>query len=339
MNEKKATSEPIDVVYLWCDGTDPVFIRDKEKRAASCGIPYKEDNAGALRFVDNEELRYSLRSIQQNMPWVNHIFIVTNKQYPRWMKKHPKITIVDHREIMPHELLPTFNSVVIETFIHKIPGLSKKFIYFNDDVFIKNRVLPEFFFDKDRPIVRVKKGGNFFVPVNEVKCIELLKNDSVDDFRKSLLRSWYFVNKKNGYAPWVLRVHCADPFDKNVWQECLEKYPEVLKLNISPFRGGEDVQWPLIVNLEMILHGKGTYKLQKCHTNFFIKHFNNLLKKEVDWFEGAECDKTRSRILILNPMMFCINADIGMDDENRRRTRNFLKKMFPIPSDFEKIQL
>lgn len=32
------------------------------------------------RFEDNEELRYSLRSVEKFMPWVRHIYIVTNGQ-------------------------------------------------------------------------------------------------------------------------------------------------------------------------------------------------------------------------------------------------------------------
>ena len=39
--------------------------------------------------------------------------------------------------------LPTFSSPAIECHIHRIPGLSKKFIYFNDDVMLGNQVYPD----------------------------------------------------------------------------------------------------------------------------------------------------------------------------------------------------
>ena len=32
------------------------------------------------RFRDNDELRYSLRSLEQHAPWLRHIYIVTNGQ-------------------------------------------------------------------------------------------------------------------------------------------------------------------------------------------------------------------------------------------------------------------
>jgi hypothetical protein len=34
---------------------------------------------------DRDELRYSLRSLQQYMPWCRHLYIVTNGQVPQWL--------------------------------------------------------------------------------------------------------------------------------------------------------------------------------------------------------------------------------------------------------------
>lgn len=36
------------------------------------------------RYRDNQELRYSLRSIYRYAPWVRRIYIVTNGQVPNW---------------------------------------------------------------------------------------------------------------------------------------------------------------------------------------------------------------------------------------------------------------
>ena len=79
--------------------------------------------------------------------------LITNKQRPTWLKEHPKITVVDHTEIIPSELLPTFSSVVIENYLTKIPGLNEHFLYFNDDMFINRHLSPREFFDGDKPIV------------------------------------------------------------------------------------------------------------------------------------------------------------------------------------------
>ncbi len=95
-----------------------------------------EENIGDVRYVQHGELRYCLRSIDKFTPWVRRIFLMTDNQRPAWLKDHPKVTIVDHKEIIPAYLLPIFSSIAIEMHIHKIPGLAEHFIYGNDDFFI-----------------------------------------------------------------------------------------------------------------------------------------------------------------------------------------------------------
>jgi len=57
-----------------------------------------------------------------------------------------RLTVVSHEDIFPNKShLPVFSSPAIEANLHRIPGLSKKFIYFNDDVFLGAKVLPEDF--------------------------------------------------------------------------------------------------------------------------------------------------------------------------------------------------
>lgn len=56
------------------------------------------DNIGQNRFSDNDELKYSLRSLQLYAPWIRNIYIVTNGQIPRWLNlKHPRIRIITHK--------------------------------------------------------------------------------------------------------------------------------------------------------------------------------------------------------------------------------------------------
>ena len=327
-------SDAIDIVYLWCDGAEPEFRRQKEELERNGRYCYKEDNMGDVRYVENEELRYSLRSICMNAPWFNHIYIVTNKQIPKWIKLTSKLSIVDHEEIIPESVLPTFNSNVIETYIHKIPGLSEKFIYFNDDMFVNRPITPDFFFNGDRPVLRMKRGDDLFFPTVE-EGDRLLTGDKIDDFRKTLLRSWLVVVKKNKKVPWVIRSHCPDPYTKSICNYCEKKYPEIQEINVTPFRIGKDVQWQLVVNLEMISGMGMPYKLREKQINFWVRHFNKFLLRTVDEYEGTECDKTRNRIKNLNPMMFCLNSDVHMNKENRRKSRLFLEDLFKKPSVFE----
>ncbi|WP_352074796.1 hypothetical protein [Escherichia coli] len=52
------------------------------------------------------------------------MYIITDNQTPEWIDLYSNVTIIDHRDIIPKEYLPTFNSHVIEAYLHKI----KRFI-------------------------------------------------------------------------------------------------------------------------------------------------------------------------------------------------------------------
>lgn len=112
----------------------------------------QDEDISASRFEDNEELRYSLRSIEKHAPWVRHVFIVTNGQIPSWLNlDNPRVTVVSHQEIFLNTShLPTFSSPAIESHIHRIPGLSQKFIYMNDDVMFGTHVWPDDFYSHSK---------------------------------------------------------------------------------------------------------------------------------------------------------------------------------------------
>ncbi len=165
--------EPIDIVYTWVDGNDPAWQAIKESYLAAAikknrSVAWSKswakmvvllDGATQNRFVDNDELRYSLRSVFKYAPFVNHIYIITMNQRPAWLASHPKITIIDHTQIFKNQDdLPTFNSHALESNLHRIPGLSEYFIYFNDDVFLGAPVAPEDFFVDDKLNVFFEQG-------------------------------------------------------------------------------------------------------------------------------------------------------------------------------------
>ena len=130
---------PVDVVYLWVDGNDPAWR--KKRRLAQARLGAGHDPKLAIfgnvegRFRDNDELRYSLRALEQFFPDHGQVYLVTDAQTPAWLQTHPGITVVDHRALIPASALPTFDSGHIESYIHHIPNLSECYFYFNDDVF------------------------------------------------------------------------------------------------------------------------------------------------------------------------------------------------------------
>ncbi len=57
----------------------------------------KIDDMSESRFADNQELRYSLRSLEKNAQWIRNVYIVTNGQIPNWLNlENPRVKIITH---------------------------------------------------------------------------------------------------------------------------------------------------------------------------------------------------------------------------------------------------
>lgn len=79
-----------------------ILVMCNNKSSDICApVPFKskqDEDVSASRFEDNEELRYSLRSVERHAPWVRHIFIVTNGQIPSWLNlDNPRVTVITHQ--------------------------------------------------------------------------------------------------------------------------------------------------------------------------------------------------------------------------------------------------
>ena len=112
----------------------------------------EKNGVSEARFRDYGFLRYWFRGVEKFAPWVRKIHFVTSGQKPEWLDaNHPKLNLVSHKDYIPAQFLPTYNSVVIERYLHKIPDLAEHFVYFNDDFYIINRIGTERFFRNGLP--------------------------------------------------------------------------------------------------------------------------------------------------------------------------------------------
>ncbi|MFJ4321994.1 stealth conserved region 3 domain-containing protein [Streptomyces tricolor] len=138
---------PVDAVYTWVDGDDPVMAVKRRAHQALSDNVIAPRETGASRYTSHDELKYALRSLEMYAGFVRHVYLVTDSQTPAWLDPDAEgLTIVDHRDILPADALPVFNSHAIESRLHRIPGLSEHYLYFNDDVFINRPVRAEHFF-------------------------------------------------------------------------------------------------------------------------------------------------------------------------------------------------
>ena len=124
-NSELLKNEPIDVLIKYIDLNDDTLNRR--------GIhQIKKD-------FENCELRYSIRSILQNIPWIRKIFILMPNEKVRFFKS--KEEIEDKIVYVKDKDLLGFDSGNIKAFLfnlHKMKkfGISENFIYMDDDYFI-----------------------------------------------------------------------------------------------------------------------------------------------------------------------------------------------------------
>ncbi len=155
------SAQPIDAVITWVDGSCLYHQQKRKPYMPTTTCAQTEGNA-PTRFAHCGEIDFCVRSLLYFAPWLRRIYIITDQQQPALMQRiktsiyRDKVALIDHREIFSgyEHLLPTFNSLAIETMLWRIKGLSKNFIYLNDDIFIIKPIQPEDFFTKKGIVVR-----------------------------------------------------------------------------------------------------------------------------------------------------------------------------------------
>lgn len=293
------------------------------------------DSVGDHRFVDNEELRYSLRSLERYAPWIHHVYIVTDRQVPKWLNTaYEKVTVVDHADIMPREMIPCFAASTIERYIVNIPGLCEHFLYGNDDMFFGRPITPEFFYQENgRPYVYVKYYEKFRAIKDEADFKK--KYASVATWMQTNLNAWKLLYEQYGKREFYVAAHTIDSYCKSLFTKTLARYAAAFKrISHLRFRDSQHIARS-IFGLDMVYHGDAELKLIEA-PSFWQKHIHK--SKGYSWtcYCGSEDEKTRKQIVRFEPYLFCINADSHSTQENKDKMRQFYEQLFPKPSAFEK---
>ena len=311
------SDKKIDLVYLWVDGEDENWLKKKAHyQPEKCD----EEAIKKCRFVSNDELKYSLRSVEKNAPWINKIYIVTDGQVPSWLNlENEKVRIIDHSEIIPQEKLPLFNSNAIELRIPYIPNLSEYFLYANDDMFFWSKVDKDFFFEGDKPIFRLS---------GVIKNDDELANIYDEIVHKAYREVYnkYGLPKVAGYPH-----HCVDSYKKSVYIECINAFPELASNTLDKrFRTGEDWQRS-IVTYYSLATGQAIEKWVK--PTWFEK---NILRRVVDSRMFNVTTNRIKRIDKARAKLVCINDCERTTDDDRLKIKSVMEHHFPEKSSFEK---
>lgn len=192
----------MDAIITYVNGLDPLWQQDYEKY---CEVP-----AIAKRFRDWGTLKYLLRGIEKHMKFVDNVYLLVAResQVPDWVDTG-RLRIVCHSEIMPADKLPTFNSSMIEMFLHRIPGLDERYLYFNDDMFPVSGCCEEDFFPGGKgaiDFVRTYFAGSKY---------KTLSKDSCNLARRALgmKPSFIYFRPQHTVSP-MLRSACEELYSK-----------------------------------------------------------------------------------------------------------------------------
>ena len=326
---RNISDEDIDVVYTWVDGNDPLFISER-KRFAPQGEPSNaRDNSSDNRFRDSGELLFSLRSIEKFAPWIRRIHIVTNGQVPAWLNTDcERISLVTHKHIFSNpDHLPVFNSNAIELQLHKIKGLSRRFLYMNDDIFLR------------RPVYRsdftTGRSGQYFyfdnIPLHS-DCNHGRVHDRAYAHTQMVARQLNKMGDKRR-----LPSHCPQLYDKEILYRLEDLFPdEFMETSSHRFRDPKDIVLRIIYYIYIL----ETAERDKGHVAKTLKWNSN--EYMFMMLTGHAWSSVRSLAAagLRRPKFLCINDDIeasGTEGAVHLAFRLFLRRLFPWPSEFEKL--
>lgn len=324
-------NRPIDLVIPWVNGEDP-----KWQQKAAPYLSVKDFNGE--RFRDWGILKYLFRSIDLYLPWINQIYLVTDNQIPNWLDlSNSHVQVIDHREIIDRQFLPTFNSNAILMNAYKIPNLSEHFMIIEDDMLFTRSSRPEDFFINDQPrdfLIEspISPNEDFaYILMNTMMLInrKFNKQQVLKQFRNKYLNPHYGIEIVRSLGSCFYRHftgfynrHCVQPYLKSEFKNVIENvFPADCRETISHrVRENRDIsEW--IVRYYNLVTGNFIPSSPQRYQYFEIGQFEDIQKALND-------EKYVS---------ICINdQDIHNFNQNMHILHSILNKKFSQKSSFEK---
>lgn len=324
---------PIDVVYSWIDGNHPEVV--KQLKYWRRKLNPSGETATANRFQNMDELKYSLRSVREYAPWVRNIYVVTSLGLiPEWFDVEQgarrNVFFIDDSKLL--EDTPVFNSLAKESVLHRIPGLSECYLYFNDDFFFGSPVSPGDFLTADG------KAKVFW----EAKLIPTAAAELAEDdyFQRGLIWTKQLFHRIERSLPRRLphehlffKKHTPDIHfvseDKLKWHTV---GPELQRTSRAKFRGVNQVfDNSLFDYCWKLARGKAVIDADDDALSYYYLSLQGKPLKETWGFN--EIYKRR-------PKVFCINDNLVRSNMLTRgsvaRFKEFLELYFPRKAPWEK---
>ncbi len=341
--------EKIDIVIPWVNPSD---LKWQEDKARYSGKPFDPTSGDEKFYRDWNTLLYLFRSIETNMPWINKVHFLTYGHLPEWLNvDNPKLSIHNHATFFKKDhAFPVFSSDAIEMNLTTIPGLSEKFIYFNDDELVVKPVNDERFFKNDLPVDSlvqdIPRGGRLYrlLRTKDVypdickNCIKPLnKIVSKRNLRKRHKECFYdstysfsdksrnlFFNLFSKYY-WIRPNHSPQPLLKSRINECESLFGDLItETGKSRFRNKKDICHYLFRNYNLVT---GEFYPKNYHDTYCI-----VLSSYKDSL--SEIEKIPDYTFV------CINDSEFLSHDNYLKVKPILESklssLFPNKSSYEK---
>ncbi len=331
--------EEIDFVVTWVDGSDKAWQSEKKKYATDGGM-----DAGEERYREWGLFRYWFRGVEKFAPWVRKIHLVTWGHLPSWLNmESPKLHIVRHEDYIPQKFLPTFNSNVLEIYLHRIKGLSERFVYFNDDMYLTKETSARDFFRGEKPCDMLAFQPVIANPSNPVMSHLFLNNSLVlckyfnkrenvwknpgNYFKIGYPLLYFFYNLlEMGFPQYTgfYTVHGPFPFCRKTFIEIWEREKTLLKkMSSNRFRSNEDVTLYLFREWQKLSGNFYPQNIQKSFRYYEIQEDNSVLTQNIR--------KQKNKFICIN------DANItGNFERIRAEIQDSFEKILPEKSSFEK---
>lgn len=231
LNSEFSIGFPIDAVFTWVNSDDP-----KWRELYARFRPLKELDRD--RFAQTDELRYAIRSVAQNAPWVRTLYVFSNCAPPKWFQQDERFRWVNHSDVIPERYLPTFNSHAIETYLHHIPALAENFLYLNDDFFLSDRSLPQDFFLFDgRSVAKFEPYGtvSYFLDTEASRA----------EWMSAAVNGALLLQSRFGIFPTRTHEHMPYALRRSVLQDIEAEFVEAIEhTRANRFRDHGDLSLP-----------------------------------------------------------------------------------------------